>query len=186
MDDSLAEHKHLIETEIASQEIYKGRIVRLLLNTVRLPDGHETIREVVRHPGAIAMVPLLPDGQVVLVRQFRAAIQKVTLEIPAGTLDPGEEPLVAAARELQEETGYFPGKLTSLGGIFVAPSYSDEIIHIYRAEDLQDSRLHHDKDEFIDRIIMPLPVALEKVMSGEIQDAKSVTGLLRVAFALKS
>ncbi len=172
------DESHLIETELDSTPIYDGRIVKLHLQTVKLPNGEQTKREVVKHGGAAAVVPLLPDGQVILIRQFRKPFNKVIWEIPAGTLEKDEDPQNAAYRELQEEIGYAPENLIKLGGISVAPGYTSEFIHIYLADKITKSELEGDADEFIDMYTMPLSEALTMVYSGEITDAKTVTGLL--------
>lgn len=175
----------LQETILASEPIYRGKLVHLYRDTVRLPDGAQAEREIIHHPGAVAMVPLLPgapgDPQVVLVRQFRAAVQRPLLEIPAGTLEPGEDPLEAAARELQEEIRYRPGKLERLGGEYTAPGYTTELIHLFLATDLQPAALTGDADEFIEVVALPLSAALEQIARGEIQDGKTLIGLLLTA-----
>ena len=126
-------------------------------------------------------MPLDADGNVLLVRQYRLAADQVMLEIPAGTLEPGEDPAVCAARELQEETGYRPGKLEALSGIFAAPGYTTEFIHLFFATDLIESRLPGDADEFIEVERVPLSQAIAWVMDGTLIDGKSVSGLLKVA-----
>src|SRR2546421_610982 len=127
---------HLIEKLVESKLIYNGRIVHLYVDTVELPNGKRAQREIVRHTGAVAIVPIDSDGNVVMVRQYRHAAGRVLLEIPAGTLNPGEDPDLCAGRELQEETGYKPGKLRRIGGIHLAPGYSTEFIHLYVATQL--------------------------------------------------
>lgn len=169
------------ETTLHTEQIYSGRIIKLSLLDVRLPDGNTARRELITHPGAVAIVALDEAGNVLLVRQFRTAANRILLEIPAGTLNPGEDPLVCAERELQEETGYFPGSLQPLGGIFAAPGYTTEFIHLFYATNLSDSRLAMDEDEFIEVERVPLAAALEMIETGEIADGKSVSGLLRVA-----
>jgi ADP-ribose pyrophosphatase len=169
------------ETILSSEEIYRGRIVHLSVVSVRLPNGSETKRELVQHPGAVAIVALDEQQNVLLVRQFRMAARRALLEIPAGTLDPEEPPLVCAERELQEETGYRPGKLEAIGGIYVAPGYTTEYIHLFLASDLTESRLEMDYDEFIEASRVPLTEALAMIERGEIIDAKSITGLYKVA-----
>ncbi|MCC6802509.1 MAG: NUDIX hydrolase [Anaerolineae bacterium] len=169
------------EVTLSSERIYSGRIVKLDVLDVRLPDGKEARREIIRHPGAVAMVALDADGKVLLVRQYRNAADRILLEIPAGTLHPDEAPLACAERELQEETGYHPGKLEPLGGIFAAPGYTTEFIHLFYATDLSESRLAMDDDEFIEVVRMTLPEALDSIDQGVIADGKSVAGLLRVA-----
>jgi len=126
-------------------------------------------------------VPLLANGDVVLVRQYRVAAGRVMLEIPAGTLNPGEDPLEAAARELQEEAGQKPGKLVRLGGEFTAPGYTSEFIHLFLAPGLEESRLEEDADEFLENVTMPLPDAVQMVLAGTIQDGKTIAGLLLAA-----
>ncbi|MFN8377643.1 MAG: NUDIX hydrolase [Anaerolineae bacterium] len=168
--------------EIVTHEerVYDGRVIHLALLDVTLPDGGTAKRELVRHPGAVAIVPLMGED-VLMVRQFRMAANRVMLEIPAGTLNPGEEPLVCAERELQEETGYKPGVLESLGGIFVAPGYTTEFIHLFLATGLTESRLEMDEDEFIEPVRMPLRDLVAMIDRGEIQDGKSTAALLKVA-----
>ncbi len=169
------------ETTLHSQRLYDGRIVKLDLLDVRLPDGNEARREIIRHPGAVAVVALDAAQNVLLVRQYRTAADKILLEIPAGTLNPGEDPLACAERELQEETGYRPGKLEAMGGIYTAPGYTTEFIWLFSARDLSEFRLAMDDDEFIEVERKPLAEALALIDSGEIADGKSVAGLLRFA-----
>ncbi|MCZ2096911.1 MAG: NUDIX hydrolase [Anaerolineae bacterium] len=172
---------YLTETVLETETIYEGRLVRLYRATVRLPNGETSIREIVRHPGAVAMVPLTPQGEVILVQQFRLPSGQIMLEIPAGTLKPGEDPLPAAHRELQEEIGLRPGRLTPLGGEFTAPGYTSEFIHLFLAEDLEPAPLAVDDDEFLETVTLPLDEALQRVESGAIQDGKTITALLLVA-----
>lgn len=172
---------NLIETVVKSEPAYLGKLVKLYVDTVELPNGETSIREIVRHPGAVAMVPLLDDERVVLVRQYRLGAEQITLEIPAGTLHPGEDPTIAAARELQEEAGYKPGTLTRLGGEFTAPGYTSEFIHLYLATDLEPARLAMDEDEFLEPVIMPLDEALQRVETGAITDGKTMLALLLTA-----
>lgn len=168
------------ETITREERVYDGRVVHLVVLDVKLPDGKSAKRELVRHPGAVALVPLIGDD-VLMVRQFRIAAGRVMLEIPAGTLNPGEDPAVCAERELQEETGYRPALLEALGGIFVAPGYTTEFIHLFLATGLEESKLDMDDDEFIELVRMPLADALAMVESGEIIDGKTTTALLKVA-----
>ena len=168
------------EPTLADEVVYDGKLVKLHRLTVKLPNGAHAQREIVRHPGAVAMVPLLGDD-VLLVRQFRAAAGKILLEIPAGTLEVGEAPEAAAVRELQEEVGYRPGKLERLGGEFTAPGYTSEYIHLYLATELTPSRLRQDSDEFIEVVRMPLAEALALVERGAIEDGKTLGGLLLTA-----
>lgn len=173
------------ETILSREEIYSGRVVNLSVATVRLPNGGESRRELVKHPGAVAIVALDADQNVLLVRQFRLAAGKILLEIPAGTLKPDEPPEVCARRELQEETGYLPGKLEAIGGIYPAPGYTTEYIYLYLATDLSESKLEMDDDEFIEIERIPLKEALGMVERDELVDAKSITALLKVARRLR-
>jgi ADP-ribose pyrophosphatase len=169
------------ETITHQQQIYSGRVVTLSLLDVILPNGEAGKRELIQHPGAVAIVALDDDNNVLLVTQYRIAADKILREIPAGTLHPGEDPFVCAERELQEETGYKPGKLENIGGIYPAPGYTTEFIHLFIATHLTESRLAMDEDEFIEVERLPLAHAVALVDSGEIADAKSVAGLLRAA-----
>jgi ADP-ribose pyrophosphatase len=169
------------ETIISTEKLYSGRVISVTLHDVSLPDGSQAKRELVQHPGAAAIVALAPRRKVLLVRQFRIAAGQVLSEIPAGTLRPNEAPELCAIRELQEETGYKPGKLESLGGFYVAPGYTTEYIHLYLATDLTASHLEGDADEFIEVQQVSVKHALSMVEHGEIVDGKSIIGLLRVA-----
>lgn len=145
---------------------------------VELPDGHRTRREVVEHGEVAAVVPLSQQGEVLLVRQYRLPTGRALLEVPAGGIDPGETAEEAAQRELEEETGYRAGRLRRLCGFYVSPGYCQEYIHLFLADDLRPSRGHRDEDERITVVRVPLEEALALVEKGEIQDAKSIIGLL--------
>jgi ADP-ribose pyrophosphatase len=165
-----------------SDSVYKGKILNLRVDQVEFDDGTSAIREIVEHRGAAAIVPLL-DGKLILVRQFRYAASSELLEIPAGTLEPGENPEVCARRELEEETGYKCGKLRKILECFVAPGYSTEKIHFYLATELQRSEMLTEDDERIKVEVVTIADAIEKVRNGEIRDAKTVCALCR-AFEL--
>jgi ADP-ribose pyrophosphatase len=169
------------EISLHTEEIYHGKIVHLTVQDVRLPNGKTAKREIVNHVGAVAIVALDDAQNVLLVRQFRLAAQQVLTEIPAGTLNPDEEPMACAERELQEETGYKPGKLEPLGGVFVAPGYTTEFIHLFLATELRESVLTKDDDEFLELDRVSLRDAIALIEQGKIIDGKSVTGLLRAA-----
>lgn len=172
-----------ISPEIPLHEtpVYSGRVVNLVVVDVQLQNGMTGKRELVRHPGAVAIVAIDDQDRVLLVRQYRFAAQQIMTEIPAGTLNIGEDPAFCADRELQEETGYKAAQLDSLGGIFVAPGYTTEFIHLFMAKDLSESRLAMDDDEFIDVQRVPFNEALAMIDRGEIIDGKSIAGLLKVA-----
>ena len=168
----------LTEKTLESKRIFEGRLVNLRVDTVELPSGRTTTREVVEHKGAVAIVPMLDHEKIVLVRQFRQPAGAVLLEIPAGTLDEGEDPAGCARRELVEETGYFPGKLTEMFHSYLAPGYSTEMLHTFLAEDLRQVGQNNDVDEFIEIVPVNLRDAVEMVISGGIVDAKSICGIL--------
>jgi len=169
------------ERVTASRRVYEGKIVRLRIDEVTLADGINATREVVEHAAAVAIVAVAPDGRLLFVRQFRLPTGKALLEVAAGTLDGEEDPADAAQRELQEETGYRAACLTRLGGFWVAPGYCTEYIHIFLAEDLSESRLAADEDERIEVESLSLADALARIEAGEIEDAKSICGLLLYA-----
>lgn len=166
---------------ISAETVYSGRLVDVELHQLRMANGVEARRELIRHPGAVCMVPVSSDGRLLMVTQYRHAAGKRLLELPAGTLEPGEEPRLAAVRELQEEVGMRPGRVSALGGFYVAPGYTSEYIHLYVCTALQEERLAGDEDEDIEVEPLTFEEALAGIDSGLIVDAKSVIGLLRYA-----
>ncbi len=172
------------ETILNTEVIYDGRLVKLERSTVRLPNGAESFREVVRHPGAVAIVPVDSDGALVLVRQFRLPAGQVLLEIPAGTLENGEDPRECAIRELQEEIGYKPGVLEPLGAVYLAPGYSSEYTYLFIARDLVHSKLDADEDENLRVERVKLDDMLARIDANEIEDVKTVAAVLRAARTL--
>jgi len=158
--------------------VYRGRILNLRVDQVEFDDGKSTLREVVEHRGAAAIVPVLQD-KVVLVRQFRYAAGSELLEIPAGTLEQGENPEACARRELEEETGYKCDKLLKMFECFMAPGYSTEKIHFYLARNLRLSKMRTEDDERIQTELIPIAAAMERIRKGEIHDAKTICGLYR-------
>ncbi len=169
------------EKILSTKRIYSGRIVTLDLCEVELPDGQHQIREILRHSGATALIAVDDQNRILLVRQFRSASAQIMSEIPAGVLNVGEDPMMAAIRELQEETGYKPGKIEPLGGLYTAPGYTTEYIHLFVATELIESRLPADVDEFIEVDHVTLANALTMIETGEIQDAKTIIALLKYA-----
>jgi ADP-ribose pyrophosphatase len=165
----------------AGRQIYRGRIVDLRLEEVTLPNHVTVTLEIVRHPGAAAVVALDADGCVTLVHQFRHAAGGFIWEIPAGKLDPGEQPAQCAARELREETGLVAGELIALGSILTAPGFCDERIHLFLARSLITAEQHLDHDEVLSVSRIPLPQAVEMIRRGDIEDAKSIAGLHHAA-----
>ncbi len=160
------------------KEIYKGRVVALSVEEHTLPDGRSARFEIVRHPGGACALPLLEDGRVMLVRQFRPPVGRMVLELPAGKLDAGEPPEVCIRRELQEETGYRAGRIEKLGEMLTAVGFCDERIHIYLARDLEPVGQALEPDEYIELVPLPLNEALAMVLSGEIIDGKTQLALL--------
>lgn len=168
-------------SELDAQVLHEGETGRFGLHRVRFPDGHVSRLELLRHPGAAAIVPFLDATHIVLLRQYRFAAGGVIWEIPAGKLDPGERPESCALRELQEETGHRAGRLEPLGRILTAPGFTDECIHLFAAHDLEPGPTAHEPSELIELQSMPLERALEMIDRGEIIDAKTIAGLFHVA-----
>jgi ADP-ribose pyrophosphatase len=171
---------------LESRLVHDGKVVRLSVDRVELPNGSVAELEVIRHQGAAAAVPLTADGEVLLVRQYRYATGGWLLEVPAGKLDPGEGPEICARREIEEEVGQRPGRLDALGWIWTTPGFTDEKIWLFLARDLSDGRQDLDSDEVLMTEKVPLAEALEKVHQGEICDGKSVCALLRAAAFLEA
>lgn len=166
---------------IASECVYSGRIITVTRDKVALPGGGEADLEMVRHPGAAAVVPLDRRGGVTLIRQYRYAADGFILEVPAGKLERGESPERCAHREIVEEAGVAAGRLHPLGWIFTTPGFTDEKIHLFAATELTPSVQDLDEDEVIEVVTMPLDQALRLAASGEIRDAKSLCALYRAA-----
>jgi len=177
---------NLQEKTLASERIYDGRVVSLRVDTVELPDGKRSQREIVEHRGAVAVVPLLDAREVVMVRQYRQAAGEVLIEIPAGTLHPGEEPEVCAQRELIEETGYAAREMKHLFSSYLSPGYSNEKLHTYLATGLYKEHRQRDEDEFVEVVRVELDDVLEMILRGEIKDAKSICGCLLAELLLRN
>ncbi len=168
----------LHEKILSEETAYRGKILDVRSLDVELPNGRRSKRDVVRHPGASAVIALTETGKIVLVRQYRTALDRVTVEIPAGKLDPGEDPLDCARRELREETGFTPGRIRYLTSIASSCGFSDEIIHIYLATQLEFEGASPDDDEFVNVDLVPLTELVDAVLDGKIEDAKTVVGAL--------
>jgi len=161
-----------------SSVVHKGRVFVLHRDRVTLPNGVDTTLDIIRHPGAAAIVPVTAQGNVLLIRQFRYAMDGHIWEIPAGTMEPGESPLACAQRELGEEIGVSANRWHKLVDLMPLPAYSDEIIHLYRAEDLFPAKQHLDPDEIIEINEFRYEETLEMIRTGVIRDAKTIAGLM--------
>ncbi len=170
--------RDLRQRQLASELLYQGRVVSLHRDQVAMPDGQVVERVVVEHHGAVAVVPVTDQGEVILVRQWRYPTGEALLEIPAGGVEPGEDPEAAAMRELQEEIGYRPGKLVKMGEFFTAPGFCSELLHLYLATELTPSRLPGDADEDIEVVRIPLTDLMADPEA--LRDAKTLVGLLMV------
>lgn len=177
---------HLIEKTKERSTAFQGCLLHLDVDTVILPDGKEGVREYIRHPGGVGIVALTEDNEVLLVKQYRYAYSEVVTEIPAGKRDPGEEPLTTGMRELEEETGYRAEHYTSLGCLYPTPGCCDEIVYLYLATGLTQSEAHLDEDEFLDVERCPLDEMVQRVMAGEITDAKTQIAILKTKLLLDS
>jgi ADP-ribose pyrophosphatase len=160
------------------REIYRGRVFRLVEKDLRLPNGRRTRFSIIEHPGAVAIVPVFDDGDVMLIRQFRPSLGREIYEIPAGTLEEGENPLQTARREIVEETGYRARRWSRLGEFYTAPGFCNERLHVYAARGLEPARAEGDADEMIRPARVPFRRAIEMIRKGIIRDAKSIAGLL--------
>ena len=172
-DDLPSGDDHLRERRVSGEDIYGGIFLNMKRDKVAMPDGQEAIREYLTHPGAVAILAILNDGRVILERQYRYPIAKTCIEIPAGKLDPNEEHLVCAKRELEEETGYTANKWSFIRRIHPVISYSTEFIDIYLAEDLVPGNSHLDEEEFLDVFAAPLEQLIAWVEEGVITDVKT-------------
>ena len=177
--DKLNNDDHLIESCISSEQIWQGRLLDVRRDRVRLPDGSEGVREYVTHPGAVVIIPVLPDGKLIFERQYRYPVGRVMLELPAGKIDPNEEPLLTAKRELREETGYAAAEWRHLGTMHPTIGYANERIEIFLAEALTSLGQNNlDEGEFLELIEMSLDEAMEAVRKGELTDGKTLSALL--------
>jgi len=159
------------------ETVYRARAFEVRRNQILYPDGRQATFDIVAHNGAVAMVPVADNGDIIFVRQYRPTTDKLLLELPAGTLNKGEDPQACAQRELREEIGMAPGRLTKLAEFFLAPGYSTERMHVYLAQDLRPERLPHDDDEVLEVVSLSMQAAFAAIRSGEIEEAKTMLGL---------
>jgi ADP-ribose pyrophosphatase len=172
--------------QLASRRVHSGRVVRLDVDTVRFPDGSTGELEVIRHPGAAAIVPCASDPggddpTILLIRQYRYAAGGALWEIPAGTLEPGEDPEQCARRELLEEAGVAAARIERLTSILTTPGFTDEVIHLYLASGLETKAPQRERDEFIEVVPQPLSQVLTRIRDGEVRDAKTIVAILYMA-----
>jgi ADP-ribose pyrophosphatase len=166
------------ETRIDGRTVFEGRILTLEVDRVRTPGGGESVREVIRHPGASVMVPVTDDGKVLFVRQFRYPTGGVLLELPAGKLDPGEDPQICAERETAEETGFRPRRTEKLGEFYTAPGFTDELVRAFLVTDLVAApEAEADADELVELVSLSLPEYRDLIARGEIRDAKTLAAM---------
>ncbi len=164
-----------------SELIYSGKVVSLFVDRVKMQDGKEVTREKITHPGAVAVVPKDRDGNIILIRQYRHAVDRILWEIPAGKIEPNEDPEDCARREMMEETGWCPGCLKKVASFYTAPGFASEIIHLYIAEDLYRKEADRDEDEDIIVYSLSQGECMELIKTGQIEDAKTIIGLLLTA-----
>lgn len=165
-----------MEKWIARKEIHRGKIFSLWGGEAELDNGNRVVREYIKHSGGVAIVPVV-DNHVILIRQFRISIQRELIELPAGRLEPGEEPAACARRELEEEIGYRPTELVPLAAYFSSVGFTDERMHIYLAMNPEKTSLNLEVDERIREVMMPMDVVQQKLAAGEFEDAKTIIGL---------
>lgn len=172
---------NLEEKTLDNSVVYDGKILKLVLKDVLLPNGKTAKREVVAHSGGVGVIALTKDDEILLVKQFRSPHEKTVMEIPAGKKEPGEDPLECGKRELLEETGFTAEKFIPLGELYPSPGYCGEIIHLFLATSLNKSNQNLDEDEFLTVLKIPFSEALDMVMSGEICDSKTMVAILKTA-----
>ena len=175
----------LTEKTLESVTMFNGKIIHVRRDTVELPNGHQSFREVVDHHGGVCVLALDREGRALLVRQFRYPYLEVLREVPAGKLERGEDPYQAALRELHEETGARPGRFRSLGELYPSPGYCGEIIRMYLAQDLSFEDAEPDEDEFLAVERVPFDELVEQVLAGEIKDAKTIAAVLKTKLLLR-
>ena len=177
-DEKRSGDAHLVETRIASEDVFEGKLLHVKRDTVRLPDGKTATREYIAHPGAVMIIPRLPDGTLIMERQFRYPLGRIFIEFPAGKIDPGEDPATTAARELLEETGYTAERWSHIGTLHPLITYSTERIEIYTADALTFVGAKLDAGEFIEIFSATLDEALAWIDRGKLTDVKTMLGLL--------
>lgn len=167
-------NENFIEKTLSTESIFKGKIIDLVVKEVELPDGKKSKREIVYHPGAVAIIAITAEKKLVLIKQFRKPLEKTIVEIPAGKLEKGEDPLQCAKRELEEETGYKSEELSFVTSFYTSPGFADELVHIYFTDKFEVGKINPDEDEFLDVIEVSLQEAEKLIETQSIHDAKTV------------
>ena len=175
----------LFEKKLASKQIFDGVVVKLYVDDVELPNGSKAIREIVRHPGAVCVIPVDEQGNVIMMKQFRYPFSEILLEIPAGKLEPNEDPYEAVKRELEEESGVVADKIDYIGTMYTTVAILDERIHMYLATGLTYKEAHPDEGEFLEVVKIPLAQLVDMVMEGKIPDSKTQIAILKAEKLLK-
>lgn len=168
----------LLEKKLTRELVYDGNLLKVFRDQVELGNGNKSTREWINHPGAAAVIPLLAQGETLLVRQFRYALGRETLEIPAGKIDPGESPLDCAVRELREETGLFAGEFKPIGSFVTTPGFTNEEIHLFLSQHSSRGSAVPDQDELLNLVLLPCDKVFTLIMNGRIKDAKTITAFL--------
>ncbi|MGY4690198.1 NUDIX hydrolase [Salibacterium sp. K-3] len=168
------------EKTLHKESIYEGKIIDVSVHDVKLPDGSTGKREIINHPGAVAVIALSPSGKLIMVRQYRKALEKELFEIPAGKLEPGEEPETSASREMEEETGYKAEDLKKIASFYTSPGFADEIIHLYEAGRVMEGETSTDEDEFVELVEVTLEEAEQLIKEEKIHDAKTMYAVQHV------
>ena len=176
----------LFEKKLTSKQVFDGVVVKLFVDEVELPDGKKSVREVVRHPGAVCVIPIDENGDVIMIKQFRYPFEEVLYEIPAGKLEIGEDPYEAAKRELEEETGVNASKIEYIGTMYTTVAILDEKIHMYLATGITYKAAHPDEGEFLEVEKIPLSTLVNMVMDGKIPDSKTQIAILKAEKLLKN
>ena len=165
------------EPTVSSKPVFDGKVIKVKVDTVKLPNGKQAIRELVAHPGAVGVLTITDDQKIILVKQFRKPLENMNLEIPAGKLEPEEDPMECAIRELKEETGYTASNMTQINKFYTSPGFADEIIYLYQAKGLEKGEATPDEDEFVELVSLTLEEALQLIAEGEIVDGKTIIAI---------
>lgn len=178
-------HDHLYEKTIAKKTIYEGKIIDLVVEDVELPNGKTSKRELIKHPGAVCVIAVTEEKKILLIKQYRKALERVIVELPAGKLEKGEDPSACAIRELEEETGYVAEDVEHVISFYTSPGFANELVHVYYTNELKKGKIQRDEDEFLEVLEVTLDEAREMVKTGEIYDAKTAYAILYLELCQK-